>query len=92
MAESIVALRKLIDAIDEKIVGLLNERAQIALKIKERKTLEGVSLHDGEREEEIIRHVKAVNRGPLSSRAIEHLFRVIIEHMHELSKERPKSG
>src|SRR5262245_59216831 len=63
MADDIARHRADIDALDEKIVALLNQRAALAAKI-------GALTGDGgayrpEREAEILRNVAAANRGPL---------------------------
>lgn len=75
-AEKITELRAAIDNIDEKLVGLLNERAKLSLRIRVAK---GDShVYRPEREAQVVDHVSTVNAGPLSTEAIATLFHTII--------------
>jgi chorismate mutase/prephenate dehydratase len=71
-------LRKQIDAVDEQLVVLLNERARLALEVgiaKGRQT----EVYQPTREAAVLQHVVAVNKGPLSGEGIQAIFRNIIE-------------
>ena len=80
-------LRQEIDRIDDEIVRLLNERAQNAVRIGEEKSRQGTPVHDPEREDEVLRRVKAVNSGPLDSAAMQAVYRQIISACSNLQDE-----
>ena len=68
-----------IDAIDDELLRLLNERARLAIRVGETKRSAGLSVLDGEREREVIARARGANPGPLGADAVERLFRRIIE-------------
>jgi 3-deoxy-7-phosphoheptulonate synthase len=72
------AYRDRIDSIDEAIVDLLNERAELALRLGRIKGAMGAPVHAPDREAAVIEHVTAVADGPLDASAVERLFRAII--------------
>ncbi len=80
MAE-IEDLRKQVDEVDTKIVELLNERAEVVLKIQELKKQTGLPLHDPEREAEILKKVTEANQGPLDDETIRGIYGHILYHM-----------
>jgi chorismate mutase / prephenate dehydratase len=58
-------LRRRIDALDRRIVRLLNERAGLARDVGRAKALEGRrSIRDPEREREVLLRVTMANEGP----------------------------
>lgn len=71
-------LRREIDAIDRELVRLLNERADTAVRIGERKMKEHTPVHDAVREDEVLARVKDMNSGPLSDEAIDAIYRRIV--------------
>lgn len=83
------ALRGRIDALDEQIQDLLNERAHYAQQVAQAKIAEADSddFYRPEREAEILRRVGERNRGPLGDIEITRLFREIISAC--LALERP---
>ncbi len=80
-------LRKEVDRIDETIINRLLERADITRKIGEEKSRTGVSLHDPEREAEVIARLRAINRGRLRDDLLEAVYRRIIEMCIEVQRE-----
>jgi chorismate mutase/prephenate dehydratase len=84
MADDIAKHRLAIDALDEKIAALLNERASHATSIG---ALKGNgAAYRPEREAEILRKLAAANRGPLSNAALAHLFAEIISACRALEE------
>ena len=72
--------RALIDALDEKVQGLINERARLAEAVRDIKAQTGA---DGDhyrpaREAEVLRLAMARNTGPLSNEAMARLMREIM--------------
>src|SRR5256712_5494552 len=76
MADDIAQHRAAIDALDDKIAALLNERATRAAAIGKLKADGGDSRP--EREAEVLRRIAGANRGPLANDALAHLFTEII--------------
>ena len=81
---SIEDRRKQINALDSELLGLLNKRAALALKVGESKTGSGLSLCDHTREREVIERMCAANEGPLDDRAIVELFRAVIHESRRI--------
>jgi chorismate mutase len=80
-------LRQQVDALDEQIVHLLNERAACALAIGRIKRERELPMYQPEREAEVLRHVRAASvarGGPLGEAAIARLFERIIDEARGL--------
>lgn len=59
-------LRRRIDALDRRIVGLLNERAELGRKVGRAKVAAGRrAIRDAEREREVLLRVTMANDGPM---------------------------
>ena len=71
--------REKIDALDEKIVALLNERATCTLHIGAMKRQAGVSIYDPGREGDILRRVAEQGNGPLTPAALRRLFERVLD-------------
>jgi chorismate mutase / prephenate dehydratase len=73
-------VRGQIDAIDEKIHGLINDRARLAQQVGISKTREGrtVDFYRPEREAQVLRMARERNSGPLPDAEILRLFREIM--------------
>src|SRR6266850_4664891 len=84
MADDIARHRAAIDALDGKIVALVNERAALAAAIGKLKANGGA--YRPEREAEVLRRVAAANRGPLANAALVHLFTEIISACRSLEE------
>jgi chorismate mutase/prephenate dehydratase len=85
--ESVDALRKQIDQIDGKIVGLLNHRASLALKIGQAKSLNDDQVYAPHREHEVLEKVGDLGHGPLSTEAIHAIYREVISASRALESE-----
>ncbi len=69
-------LRRRIDALDRRIVVLLNERAALAREVGVAKTAAGrLAIRDAEREREILLRVTMANEGPLPQADLLALYR-----------------
>ena len=80
----IAELRSQIDEIDCRIVKLLNERAHMALAIRELKPKVNLGLYDPRREEEIFSALSACNDGPLFDDNLREIYGAILHVMKEL--------
>jgi chorismate mutase/prephenate dehydratase len=79
-ADSLLALRGRIDALDRQIQALIADRARCAQEIGILKQAAGASgnLYRPEREAQVLRRVIETNRGPLSNEEMARLFREIM--------------
>jgi chorismate mutase len=82
--DRIAALRGRIDEVDCRIVGLLNERARLALEIRGLKPQINLSLYDPKREEEIFVNLAECNEGPLFDDNLRDVYEAILHVMKEL--------
>ncbi len=73
-------LRRQIDALDEQILALVNQRAQLVLEIAKIKQESGEdgNYYRPEREAEVLRRVLELNAGPLADEEMARLFREIM--------------
>ena len=72
-----------IDAIDDELLRLLNERAAIALRVGEVKRRNDTSLCDHHRESEVLTRLRGQNFGPLDEQNVTSIFqRIIDECLH----------
>lgn len=78
--------RRRIDAIDDELMRLLNDRARCALEIGALKKRLGLPVYSAEREMEILARVSGKNRGPLEKEAIRRLFERIIDESRRLER------
>ena len=92
-------LRKRIDALDRKLVDLLNERATLAREAGRAKTTAGRhAIRDPEREREVLLRVSMANTGPLPQADLVALYRRLftatraLEARDRATGGRPGSG
>jgi chorismate mutase/prephenate dehydratase len=86
-------LRQRIDALDRKIVGLLNERAELAREAGAAKAAIGRrGVRDGEREREVLLRVTMANQGPLPQADLLALYRRLMAATRALeARDRERS-
>ena len=84
----LVDLRRKIDAVDDRILALINERAGHALEVAAAKRADGEveCFHRPEREAEVLRRLGALNNGPLSDDTVMLLFRELMSGCLALEK------
>lgn len=80
------ALRLKIDAIDDKIVALINERCKIASEVGAWKKQRAHAIYVPEREKQLFERLHAKNEGPISSSALRSIYREIISGAIALEK------
>lgn len=71
-------IRVQIDAIDNTILALINQRLNLAKRIGQLKKNSGNQVVDSTRESEILRRLTALNKGPLHPNVLHHIFIDII--------------
>jgi len=79
MADTLAQLRIKIDALDETLQTLLNERAKLAQDVAVAKNNSAdTNFYRAEREAQVLEKIKQRNQGPLSDEEIARLFREIM--------------
>ena len=81
------SLRRQIDAIDDQILELLNQRAEVALAVGHAKAGQGLEFYVPGRELEVFERLTTRNRGPFPDDAVRRVYREIISA--SLSLEQP---
>lgn len=84
MSDALKQLRTRIDALDEDLLRLVNQRAELARQIGDVKG-EG-PVYRPEREAQVLRRLSEANPGPLPAKAITHLFTEIISACRALEE------
>src|SRR5262245_40725591 len=84
---SVEDVRKNVDAIDAKILELLNERAKASQKIGKIKMKSGQGIYSPEREKEVLERLKSLNKGPITPEAIESIYREVMSSSISLEKK-----
>ncbi|MDN3514246.1 MAG: prephenate dehydratase [Candidatus Brocadia sp.] len=84
---NIAHLRKEIDALDSKIVKLLNERANIVLKIGEIKKQNRTQVYAPNREQEVYSRITSQNKGPLTNDCLMAIYRELMAGSLILEKD-----
>jgi len=88
---SIEDWRGKIDEIDTRLVELFNERSKCAIEIGKIKHAENLRVYDPEREREVLRRIKEMNRGPLDNEGIQRVFERVIDECRRIERlEREK--
>ena len=91
-------LRQRIDALDRRIVALLNERAELAREAGAAKAADGRrAIRDGEREREVLLRVTMANQGPLPQADLLALYRRLMVatralEAHDRARAAPRPG
>ena len=79
-------LRQKIDALDEQILSLLNERMAVVKQVGKLKDKTQSLIYRPERERAIIKRLEALNSGLLTARAIESIYQEIFAFSRNLEK------
>jgi chorismate mutase/prephenate dehydratase len=87
-------LRQRINALDRRIVGLLNERADLAREVGRAKAALGRrAIRDGDREREVLLRVTMANQGPLAQADLLALYRRLMAATRALeAQDRERSA
>jgi len=92
----LVRLREKIDALDRRIVELLNERAELTIEVGHEKVEIGRrSIRDREREREVLLRVSIANEGPMPQADLLAVYRRLIaasRALEEREREKLLSG
>jgi len=80
-------LRERLDILDEQMMSLLSERAKVVSHVADFKRHHNIPVYVPEREASIIERLRAINPGPLSGDAVEHIYRTILEEMRKFESK-----
>jgi len=83
---SLNKLRKKIDLLDQKLIGLLNLRAAVTKDIGKIKIHAGKSIYVPEREMQVLNRIFSLNKGPLKKSALEAIYREVMSASLALEK------
>jgi chorismate mutase/prephenate dehydratase len=82
--EGLQAYREKIDAVDQRIVELLSERARIVQDVGRLKRKAQMPVRAPGREKEIYQRLAKINPGPLPNDSVERIYRAIFAEMVRL--------
>jgi chorismate mutase len=80
--------RKQIDAVDLKLLALLNERTRIVEVIGRIKQDLALPIYEPTREDQVFHNVTSNNTGPLSAEALKRIFERIIDEMRNIQRDK----
>jgi chorismate mutase len=83
--------RVLIDDLDRRIVGLLNERTRVVEDIGRVKRLAHLPIYEPKREDQVFANVIDCNAGPLTQDGLRRVFERIIDEMRTIQRLRMES-
>lgn len=76
--ETLAPLRARIDTLDQKLIELLNERAEVVVEVGKVKQRDGSAIYAPHREAAVLARVLEHSAGPLPDRSIEGVYREIM--------------
>jgi chorismate mutase / prephenate dehydratase len=86
LAHALQSSRQRIDSIDEQMVNLLNERAQVVREVGLIKKQFHAPVSAPGREEQVLRRAAGLARAPLTSSAVEAIYRAILREMSAMEQ------
>jgi chorismate mutase len=78
--------RDRIDAIDRKLVELLNERARCVIEIGKIKLEQHLPVFNPDRERKVLANVLRDNRGPLDDAALRRIVERVIDECRKIEQ------
>jgi chorismate mutase len=87
-AKALADCRDRINAIDRRVLALLNERTRIVEEIGRIKQECKMPIYEPKREEEVLRNIAEHNAGPMEQQAARRIFERIIDEMRTLQRMR----
>jgi chorismate mutase/prephenate dehydratase len=78
MPRTLEELRAQIDAVDTRLLELLNERADLVHEVGEIKRRQGLEIYAPEREDALLQRLVSISRGRLPARSIRAIYREIM--------------
>ena len=79
-------LRENIDKVDAELLRLLNQRAELVLKVGELKKANNLAVVHADREKVLLARLSEKNSGPLPQEMVVQLFQQIIDTLKQLQR------
>ena len=79
-------LRENIDKVDAELLRLLNQRAELVLKVGELKRANNLAVIHADREKGLLARLCEQNSGPLPQEMVVQLFQQIIDTLKQLQR------
>src|SRR5579864_9495172 len=86
--QALAECRERIDALDQRILALLNDRTRVVEEIGRIKREFKMPVYEPQREDEVLRNVTEHNSGPMAPEAARRIFERIIDEMRMLQRMR----
>lgn len=86
--EDLSRCRERIDAIDVKLVELLNQRTSVVEEIGRIKQNLTLGIYEPKREEQVFENIRQNNQGPLPLDSLQRIFERIIDEMRSIQKSK----
>ena len=90
--KALAECRERINALDERILALLNERTRVVEEIGRIKRDFQMPIYEPKREEEVLRNVAQHNAGPMAQESARRIFERIIDEMRTLQRLQMEAG
>jgi len=84
--------RVLIDAVDLRLLELLNERTRVVEQIGRVKRAAKFPIYEPKREDQVFDNVTTHNSGPLTPDAVKRIFERIIDEMRTIQRIRMETS
>ncbi|MDQ2774216.1 MAG: chorismate mutase [Acidobacteriota bacterium] len=84
--DDLARCRETIDALDLRLVDLLNERTVVVEEIGRIKQHLTLRIYEPKREEQVFANITQHNKGPLPAESILRIFERIIDEMRNVQK------
>ncbi len=84
MAKTLSELRQQIDAVDQKIIRLLNQRAKTAVQIGKAKQKGKKQTYAPDREQKVLGKIVRANEGPFPTAALRNVYREVLSACRSL--------
>ena len=81
-----------IDALDLRLLALLNERTRVVEQIGRVKRAAKLPIYEPRREEQVFENITTHNGGPLTPDAVKRIFERIIDEMRTIQRIRMESS
>jgi chorismate mutase len=81
-----------IDEVDQRIVGLLNERTRVVEEIGRVKHEAKLPIYEPRREDQVFANITGCNHGPMTTDAVRRIFERIIDEMRTIQRLRMEAA
>ena len=85
-AAGLAVVRKRINAMDKRLVALLNERARLVVQVGKFKRRAGMPIYAPHREAEVLQRAIGYSKGPLPDRTLEGVYRELMSGSFQLQQ------